>query len=233
MIIHDVEQGSIHWLYLKLGRLSASEMEKVVTPTGKPSTQVTKLAYKLATERLLNEQMGNIDFLEAIARGKELEPEARRAYTLETGLEVTPVGFVTTDDGEIGASPDGLVNDNGKRGGVEIKCPNPMRIMEWINEGFGKDYQIQVQSQMYVGELDFVDRWGYHPQCPSVFVRTYRDEKLIKIIADESDKFLDLLAGVIAKAERAGPWVASEKLRTIEDREQVPQPEHKDYVMAG
>ena len=34
MIIHEVEQGSGDWLKLRLGIPTASEFDKIITPTG-------------------------------------------------------------------------------------------------------------------------------------------------------------------------------------------------------
>jgi len=53
-------------------------------------------------------------------RGTELEPVARLEYEMETGNEVTQVGFVSKDDYS-GLSPDGLV---GEVGAIEIIVPN-------------------------------------------------------------------------------------------------------------
>jgi hypothetical protein len=39
MITHDVTQGSPEWLEARLGIPTASEFDKIITPTGKPSTQ--------------------------------------------------------------------------------------------------------------------------------------------------------------------------------------------------
>ena len=41
--------------------------------------------------------------------GIEREPEARELYEFLRSVDVEEVGFITTDDGTAGCSPDGLV----------------------------------------------------------------------------------------------------------------------------
>lgn len=211
MIIHNCAQGSLEWLKLRLGKPTASEFEKILTPKQlKPSSQQTKYACRLVTEKLLNQSVIALDHLEWIARGKELEPQAAASYEFETGFETIPVGFVTTDDGFAGASPDRLIKTGSDlRSGLEIKCPAPHTHMEYIYEGFGSDYILQVQGQMWVGELDFVDRFSWHPQAPSWRVRTYRDDAIIRAIESAMVPFKELMADVEAKALAAGAWTPS------------------------
>jgi hypothetical protein len=221
MIEHTVEQGSLAWLQLRIGRPTASEFEKIITPAKLQfSKSATKYACRLIAERLLNQSADSLDHLEHIARGKELEPVAARAYEFETGFETRKVGFVTTDDGLIGASPDRIITTGSDlRGGLEIKCPSGPIHVEHLYAGFGDDYKIQVQGQMLVGELDFVDRYSFIQQGPSLRVRTYRDEAVIKALQDGLRQFLDLMADVEAKALSAGVWTPSPSLVLPEEVE--------------
>jgi hypothetical protein len=211
MIVHNCIQGSLEWLQLKLGKPSASEFEKILTPKQlKPSSQQTKYACRLVAEKLLNQSVQSLDHLEWIARGKEMEPLAAASYEFETGFETIPIGFVTTDDGLIGASPDRLIKTGTDlRGGLEIKCPAPHTHLEYIYEGFGTDYILQVQGQMWVGELDFVDRFSWHPQAPSWCVRTYRDDAIVRAIESAMVPFMELMKNIETKALAAGAWTPS------------------------
>ena len=51
MIIADnIEQGSDQWHALRKGRITASEASKIITATGKPSSQALGYMRKLARE---------------------------------------------------------------------------------------------------------------------------------------------------------------------------------------
>src|SRR5271163_3189981 len=173
----QVQQGSPEWINARLGIPTASNFDKILTPGGKLSEQSRKYAFYLAAEHLLKRQLDSIDYLEWVARGKELEPDAVKNYEFLQEVETRQVGFITTDDGCIGASPDRLVV--GAKGGLEIKCPSPQIHMGYMIDGFGKAYKVQVQGQMYVAELEFVDRYSFHPEMPPFLERTVRDEPFI------------------------------------------------------
>ena len=203
MIIHDVEQGSPEWLQLRLGIPTASEFDKILTPkTMKPSASARPYMFRLAAEKLLNRQLDSIDHLEHIAHGKEWEADAVSAYELINEVEAVKVGFITSDDGLVGASPDRLLK--GSAGGLEVKCPAPWTQMGYFFDGFGDEYRCQVQGQMLVCGLDFVDRWAWHPELPPRLDRTGRDEKFIAALAVELEKFNEELARMIERARGSG-----------------------------
>ena len=182
-----VEQGTTEWFALRMGIPTASNFHKIVTPTGKLSAQSRGYAIYLVTERLLNRSLDSLQHLEWVERGKELEPEAVRMYEFENEVSTQKVGFVTTDDGRIGASPDRLIV--GQPAGLEVKCPAPHTHVEYMVDGFGKDYIPQVQGQMLVGDFEYVDRYSFHPEMPPVRQRTYRNEPFIKLLRDSLDAF--------------------------------------------
>lgn len=218
-IIHNVAQGSTEWLKLRLGIPTASEFHRIVTPGGKLSAQSRAYAFWLVAEELLQESLYSIQSLEWVARGKELEPEAVRMYEFEQNVRTDPVGFITSDDGRLGCSPDRLVvwNDAGAAA-VEIKCPAPhTHIGYWI-DGFGADYIPQVQGQILIAELDYVDRYSYHPQLPPALVRTERDEKYIAILEPALREFLFMRDEMLAKVRASGYFEEHRKLSTAVDR---------------
>lgn len=190
MIHHRVDQGSPEWISLRLGIPTASMFHRIITPAKlQYSSQARGYMFWLIAERLLNRQLDSLQNLEWIARGKELEPEAVRAYEFQHDVQTEPCGFLTTDDGRIGATPDRLLI--GQAAAVELKCPAPQTHIEYMIDGFGSDYIVQVQGQMLVGELEFVDRWSYHPELPPHPQRTYRDERVIGALRDGLSRFLD------------------------------------------
>jgi len=176
MIRHDVEQGTEEWHALRLGIPTASEFAKVITSTGKASTQMGAYANRLVAEWLTG-LPGGMEPNGWMQRGTELEPEARAAYEFETGEDVGQVGFLTSDDGWIGCSPDGLVGDKGL---LELKCPSPGVHVEYLlNNKLPSDYVPQVQGQLMVAEREWCDFYAYHPDMPPVRIRVERDESFI------------------------------------------------------
>lgn len=191
MIIHDVEQRSPQWFALRRGIPTASAFDRLLTPTGKPSTQIDGLALEIVAEWLT----GQTDSIEATAymqRGVELEPEARAWFELETGLTVREVGFVLTDDGKAGCSPDGLTD----RGLLEIKCPKPATHAEYIVKGgLPSKYVPQVQGQLWVCEADLCHFVSYLPTRPeySLLVEVGRDDAFIAALAEQVDRLHELV----------------------------------------
>ena len=134
MKIHrNISQGSDAWLKLRAGKLTASEMHRLVSPLGKIRTgegPETFLCEKVA-ERIMGQPLPQSDFFNG-QQGQWIEESARPAFTLETGFEVEQVGFIESDDGACGCSPDGLLvgTPGGQNAGLEIKCPMPQTQME-------------------------------------------------------------------------------------------------------
>ena len=214
--IHNVEQGTTEWLALRLGIPTASEFDKIVTPTGQLSKQSRKYAFYLIAEKLLNRPLDGLDHLEWVQRGKEMEPQAVSMYEFENEAQTQAVGFMTSDDGRMGASPDRLIV--GKNAGLEIKCPAPQTHIAYMLDGFGKDYYPQVQGQILVGEFDYVERYSYHPEMPPVKVRTDRDEPFIKTLSQALDGFCDMKDELLEQARQKGMFAERKKVQTAVDQ---------------
>src|SRR5579859_4827652 len=131
MIIHDVEQGTERWYEIRRGIPTASRFDEIITPkTGKLSASARRYAYWLIAEKVLNRSLESIDNLQWVEHGRENEPSAVAAYEFITEIETKPVGFITTDDGKFGCSPDRLII--GQNGGVEVKCPAPNTMIGYM-----------------------------------------------------------------------------------------------------
>ena len=123
MKVHDVAQRSEAWMNLRSGIPTASEFDNLVTPKGevrKGQMPQTYLAKKLA-EFWLGGPLLTFNTFDMDA-GTILEEEALPWFEWEFQLKVERPGFITTDDGLVGCSPDGWIA--GFRG-IEIKCPAP------------------------------------------------------------------------------------------------------------
>jgi YqaJ-like viral recombinase domain len=201
MKIYDVEQSSPDWLRLRLGIPTASNFDNIVTPTGKLSAQARAYACKLAAETVLNAQLDDVASTEWMQRGKDLEAEAANAWEFFSDNASTKVGFITTDDGQIGCSPDRLVGEDGL---LEIKCPAPQTQVGYIVDGMPAKYIPQVQGQLFVTGRKWCDWFAYHPFLPHVCVRVERNEEYIYALGEALEGFNKMKADIITKLETAG-----------------------------
>jgi hypothetical protein len=200
--IHDVEQNSEEWFALRSGRPTASEFAKLVTPTGKASTQITGYAALLAAEAYAGTELERWEGNQWTQRGHELEDEARAYYTLTSGEQTSLAGFVTSD--LAGCSPDHVVGDNGL---AEYKCLAPqhhvLALHTCAQTGRApNDYRPQLQGQLWVCEREWVDLVFYHPQLPVLIHRETRDEKMIELLTAQvhavielRDQFIETIRG--------------------------------------
>ena len=208
MIRHHVEQGTSEWLAARLGIPTASQFHRIITPAkGDLSKQARKYAQELVAETLLGEPLDSaIDSLQWVARGKLLEPQAVRLYEYTTDRETAPAGFITSDDGRWGCSPDRLIE--GAAGGLEIKCTAPQTHMGYLIDGVSEEYRPQVQGQLLIAELDWVDLYAFHPTLPPVLIRTARDEPYIAKLRSALTEFCDIRDAMLAQATARGAFNA-------------------------
>ena len=245
MIVHEVQQNSGDWWSLKIGKPSASSIDKIIKaePTWfciscdgdasatsrhtsertaqaaadkqnkkvpgsfgsasmfEPSSAAEKLSDKLIAEWRLQSPVDDYQSY-WMERGHELEQECRLQFQFQRDLDIVPGGFVTTDDGRLGCSPDGRVYDGGKLvSGCELKNPAPQTHVGYYRrpETLVIDYKQQVQTTMYVCEVGHWWMMSYHPSMEPVIVRVERDDAYIGLIAAAVTEFCDQLDA--AKAE--------------------------------
>lgn len=201
MRILDCEQGSEEWHAARLGIPTASEFDKIITPGGKPSKQAEAIAFRLAAETFSGEREC-IKETDAMRRGIDLEPVARAAYSFVSGFEVELVGFVTNTAGTWGASPDGLVEK--RKGGLELKCPLAHTHAEYLyNATLPAKYKPQVQGQILICCLEYVDFMSYHPAMPPLLVRVERDEAFVNALEGELARLHETKQAILERLEKA------------------------------
>ena len=161
-------------------------------------------AAQLVTERLTNkppEPFTN----EYIEWGQEQEAPAREAYTKTTGNVVTEVGFVEHPTiGSAGASPDGLVGDDGL---IEIKCPTTATHLEiLLNEEVNERYVWQMMWQVACTKRQWCDFVSFDPRLPEdmqLFIKRFTfPEKEIKHLENEVEIFLNEVHATVTALER-------------------------------
>lgn len=208
-IYADVVQGTEQWLDLRKGIPTASEFHRIVTPKKcELSKGAVDYALRLVAERLLNQPAGQVIENPWVERGKELEPMAVRQYEFQYDAVTYPVGFITTDDGSIGCSPDRLVL-GGARVALEIKCPSPHVHLGYLLNGTDDDYKPQVQGQIYVAELDRAELYSFHPQMPPARIQNTRDDPYVAKLADALARFNENLRGLLERALALGVFQAA------------------------
>ena len=192
MIIHNIEQGTDEWLDLRKGVASASRFKSLFTPkTMKPSSSMTKYAKELALELAYHSISAGGSFKSAaMIEGNEREPLARKAYQKRTLSLVKEVGFITSDCGNFGYSPDGLVGDDGL---IEIKCLEAEAHSEILLKGAKEmpdDYKCQVQGGLWLSERKWCDFVAYgkikNEEKNLIIIRVFRDEEFIKKLEVEA-----------------------------------------------
>ncbi len=210
MILHDCTQGSQRWLELRAGIPTSSDFDKIVTPGGKPSKSASDYCNRLLVERMLGRPLIGVS-MPWMERGKQMESEAVKYYELIRDVETTPVGFMTTDDGRIGASPDRLV---GERGLLEIKAPTDETHSKYLaahidallgeDKSVAETYKVQVQGQLFVAERDWTDIESYYPGLPECITRIGRDEAFIATMRILLYEFVALFDSRLAKLTALG-----------------------------
>ncbi len=190
MIVVDCEQGSETWKSLRLGRPTASNFDKIITnETAKFSKSSTKYAYALIAESLLGVEADGASS-GFMARGKDVEKEARLFYEMAKSVDVKQVGFVMRDDRRVGCSPDGLIGDDGL---LEMKCPSAAVHVGYLAGDMGIGYQAQVQGQLWLTGRKWVDTVSYHGLMPSTILRVARDDGYILKLEEAVNQFLSFV----------------------------------------
>ncbi len=197
-----IEQGSPEWFAQRLGKVTASRVADVIakTKTGYSTSRENYMA-QLVCERMTGtvaESFSNA----AMVHGTETEPLARAAYEAHADVLVDEVAMIQHPTIEqAGASPDGLVGDDGQ---LEIKCPNTAtHIDTLLSQTVPGEYVTQMQWQMACTGRQWCDFVSFDPRMTDglqLFVkRVQRDNAYIQMLEEEVKKFLTELDGKIMK----------------------------------
>lgn len=202
MRIIDCQQGSAEWFAARMGVPTASNFDRLITKSGKPSTSADDYIAELIDEAVRPLDLREVEEQEAQFRGNRhtdrghaLEPKARNYYRFLTGSIVTECGFVLADDGLAGCSPDSLVDPETLwSGGLEIKAPEGKKHVRWMMDGILPDeHKAQVHGSLIVTGADFWDFLSYCPGYKPFLIRTVPDS-YTALLAAELRKFTDKLA---------------------------------------
>ena len=197
-----MEQKSPEWFAARLGKVTASRVADVIakTKTGYSTSRENYMA-QLVCERMTGTQTESYNNA-AMQWGTDQEPLARAAYEAAVDVLVDETGFVIHPTiAEAGASPDGLVGDDGL---IEIKCPNTStHIDTLLSEKVPSKYLTQMMWQMACTGRKWCDFVSFDPRMPEglqIFIKRvdYHDS-IVKGLESEVKKFLAELETKIVK----------------------------------
>lgn len=184
MIHHDHAQGSPEWLAARKGCITGSRFKDAREKLAKGGPSKAQLQYAMDTAR---ERVGGTvppKFANAAMRtGTEQEPHARMHYEAITGNLVQEVGFITTDDGLFGLSPDGLIGDDGV---LEVKTMvSSDTLFTAVADGDLSSYIDQCNGYLWLLGRQWVDLVLWAPDLEAIGLamtihRITRDEAAIE-----------------------------------------------------
>ena len=153
-----------------------------------------------------------IGFVKWVAQGKEQEPYAVKQFEFVNEVELEPGGFITTNDGRIGASPDRMFK--GHKESLEIKSPAPWTQLKYLLEGPDDAYVAQTQGHLLVGdELDAVHFYSYNPRTPPFHKVILRDNRYQAVLASALNSFCDILDQQTERARALGAFAVVRQSR--------------------
>ena len=196
-ITHDIEQGSVEWLDMRLGIITCSEISSIRADGAGAQSYINALAY----ERITGESSSVFDGNDWTKRGQELEPVARQMYEQKTNTAVTMVSFV--ENKGFGYSPDGLIYGSQPmwpEGGIEIKVKQPAEQIHILRTGeIPKKHMDQLIGGLTCAELDWIDFVSYCPNLPLFICRVraieYKEqmEKIEKLVGKYNQQIEEIV----------------------------------------
>jgi len=203
-----IEQRSPEWFDLRRGKITSSEIHKIM---GKESFSETAKTYLL--EKVCEHYNGYSEPAsgQALDWGTEMESVAIEYYEQATGLKVDKAPFIAYND-YYGGSPDGLVSPNGI---IEVKCP--YKSANHFKHGlidtpekFKKatpNYYYQCISNMICAKATWCDFISFDPRVKEgyqMFVfRLELNHEEAESIKERVDSAVEYMAGLKIEIEAA------------------------------
>lgn len=236
---YTVEQGSQEWHALRSVIPTASAFDRLITPAKwEPTKGDTRKGFmlELLANRICGISVDDLFSSAAMDHGREWEPIARAAYEFEQGVEIQDGGFFTDDEGRYGASPDGLIGDDGL---IELKNPAVPKVhlsalvdciayskrgFDWTEvatdgsdvTGFVRDHWTQVQGQLLVTGRKWCDLVSNFRGFPLVVVRVYPNPAFLDLLQRSLNDFCYALQCLTETARERG-WYKPTQPQVVED----------------
>ncbi len=194
MINHNIAQNTDEWLALRVGKFTASIAADLLMEN-KSNQGYKKLIAKITEERFTGQACESEKFKgnQFTDRGHLFEPLALIDYSTKFFYDVQPMGFIESDNGLYGCSPDGLIDENGM---IQVKCPIFATQRGYLEDPkVPTNYYKQMQFELFVSEREYNIFYSYHPKLKEVMIKVERDEVVIKQIEtaiNEATKYIDI-----------------------------------------
>lgn len=193
MQILTLEQGTPEWLAARLGIVTMSELKTLLVKGKGPGgfgAGALSYMHQLIGERITGEPSDAFQGNAHTQRGHELEPVARALYSEATGnTQLEQVGIILNHG--VGYSPDSLVGSDGL---IEVKTKLPKYQIELLlADELPQEHVAQCQGGLWVSEREWIDFVSYWPGMPLFLKRAYRDEAMIRTIAERVEAFYEEL----------------------------------------
>jgi len=171
-------QGSGEWHQARLGVVTASEIDALITPLAKPRTGkgVDTYLYKKLCEKFLGYSPDAQGSTYAMDQGSLIEKIALPWYNFTYDTDAKRVGFCVSDDSRTGCSPDAILAPDG---GLEIKCFQPEHALRcFMEQAVPEEYRMQIHFSMFVTGAKWWDFVSFSRQFPNVVIRVKRDDEI-------------------------------------------------------
>lgn len=207
MNTHDQLQRTPEWDEARLGRITASKVRDVSAKTKTGSYTAARDTYKwnLVTERITGVPTA-FRVTTAMQWGIDNEEDAKAFYGALHDIEIVESGFVLHPEFDFaGASPDGLIGDNGL---IEVKCMETVNHLRAIAKCAAPEYYVdQCHWQMACTDREWCDLTIYDPRVPEELqmrrFRIHRDDSRIDELEHEVSMFNDEIENIIANLRSA------------------------------
>lgn len=209
----------MEWNQVRAGKITASELDRLVTPLGKVRTGDGPRSYLMekVAECWTGSPLPTAEFWDG-DQGQFLEEYARPAFTLETGLEVEQVGFIESDDGKMGCSPDGIISS---RCGLEIKCPHIQKHVRYLlDEKLPEDYVLQVQGSLFVTKFPAWKFFSFRRGMPPLILTVEPDPVIQQAIHEAVQLFTGKLEVALEQLTKLNGGVRPEHPKPMQPVEE-------------
>jgi len=209
MIVHyEIEQSSEAWHAIKHRKIGGTLSGGLLV---KSDTLLETLLSEICEEFDLQESYQTAE----MARGKELEPEARKALSKYIGVELKEVGWLQCEEIPLlGISPDGI--SECLTISAEIKCPGAKKHISTIRANEIPLDNINQCLHYFV----------VNPKLETHYFCSYRPENLYKPIfvkALTRDSMINLGTKAKPILKKVSEWVEIAKENALELEKQIEQ----------
>jgi hypothetical protein len=163
-----IEPLSERWRQARRGRLTASKRAEIIynRRPAEWNALADEIEQELSPDYQWTEARGP-----ALDWGRDHEKEAIANIMLDYGRDIEDPGLLFhTEHPWIAATPDGMIEENGRRISIQIKCPyNPRNHLDTLyNRSIRPVYFYQVQWEGMVAGADEIEFYSYDPRQPLV-----------------------------------------------------------------